>query len=591
LALGVTGLVLAGLAFSAAAEEASHPDLAGLSLPSDELIGGFTADTADSGPLNTAEALETVGLTPEAAALARGYRTVWREAASSTASVLVLDLGADRRVQPMLGELRSKLRGAGVTVTEMASVSGSIAADTRLQESDGTQVDVALGDFGRGSLVVLALAAAPPATGSANLDAVRNKLADDEAALLDARYGGAVVESDSYEAAGFLAGAIVGYLLIVGAVARFRDPLRRGRRVSGPAPWPDGSADRMWATDVSRQASRRRWAAVARLGFELAAFTLAGAAVLEQDLPTRLVLAGGAVGIWLVLGVRRWRGVVHGGPITWAGVRATLWTVAALITALGAVAVLAVAALSQQDPGGGQSLGAGMCLVAAGGISQRRARRVRARTADQVQAGDSRPIVLFLRSFGDDRCRLRTAALGRRSWLEKLAPVRFDSFEEVLTRHLSVVGPVVAVNPPGTDLPPIGAARATIAHGEWQTTVDAWMTQAQLVVVSAPPETVTPGLMWELDNITRRGLWGRTLVVVPPVPAGEIRRRWWVLGAARRAWPFDMPLPVDPAQVLALHVRNGRWAAEHADQRTEWTYAAALDVALERSGERVPRPS
>jgi hypothetical protein len=84
-------------------------------------------------------------------------------------------------------------------------------------------------------------------------------------------------------------------------------------------------------------------------------------------------------------------------------------------------------------------------------LCYRQARRVGKLAARELIRRDTRPMVLFLRSFRDDGLRLRTAALGRRSVTEALDPRRYDLFEEMLARHLSTVGPVVALKPSRLD--------------------------------------------------------------------------------------------------------------------------------------------
>jgi hypothetical protein len=60
-----------------------------------------------------------------------------------------------------------------------------------------------------------------------------------------------------------------------------------------------------------------------------------------------------------------------------------------------------------------------------------------------VVAHDPRPSFLYLRSFDEDRLKLRVS-LERRGILELLAPLRRRRFEEVLVRALSAYGPVIA---------------------------------------------------------------------------------------------------------------------------------------------------
>ena len=115
---------------------------------------------------------------------------------------------------------------------------------------------------------------------------------------------------------------------------------------------------------------------------------------------------------------------------------------------------------------------------------------------------DPRPPVLYLRSFGDDRLKLWTAAFGGPSLIERFTPRRFDTFDEVLVRYLSGYGPVIAVNPPGTTLAPLGAARQTIDSADWQAAAATWMAQSRLIVFAAPPSEVDRGLRWKLEAVS-----------------------------------------------------------------------------------------
>ncbi|MBL7551420.1 hypothetical protein I6A60_26695 [Frankia sp. AgB1.9] len=96
---------------------------------------------------------------------------------------------------------------------------------------------------------------------------------------------------------------------------------------------------------------------------------------------------------------------------------------------------------------------------------------------------------------GEVRSWRTPATLGWRSLIARFSPNRFDSFEEITARSLSAVGPVVAINPPGMTLPPLGAARATMSDVDWQSRIDEWMKQGALVVIAVPPFALTAGLL------------------------------------------------------------------------------------------------
>ena len=225
--------------------------------------------------------------------------------------------------------------------------------------------------------------------------------------------------------------------------------------------------------------------------------------------------------------------------------------------------------------------GAGLGLLVLGAVIFLVARRLRAADARRLMLRDPRPPVLYLRSFTDDRLRLWTATLGRPSLVERFTPRRFDRFEEVLVRHLSRYGPVIAVNPPGTRLAPLGAARETIEPANWQSAVAGWMAHSALIVFLAPPSRVTQGLHWELRTVAEHGQLDKALVVVPPLPAEQLQARWRALGAACAGlWPFTVARPLADPRALVLAFRHGRWDVATADTRTEWSYAAALDRVL-----------
>ena len=233
--------------------------------------------------------------------------------------------------------------------------------------------------------------------------------------------------------------------------------------------------------------------------------------------------------------------------------------------------------------------GAGLGLVVLGAVLFRLARRLGAADAGRLMLRDPRPPVLYLRSFGDDRLRLRTATLGRASLVERFTLRRFDRFEEVLVRHLSRYGPVIAVSPPSTRLAPLGAARETIYSADWQSVVTSWMAQSALIVFLAPPGHVTEGLTWELRAVAEHGQWDRALMVVPPVPADQLQTRWRAFGAAHgRLWPFTVAGPLVDPRALVLAFRRDQWDVTSADRRTEWSYAAALDRVLGDPDRLVP---
>ena len=228
--------------------------------------------------------------------------------------------------------------------------------------------------------------------------------------------------------------------------------------------------------------------------------------------------------------------------------------------------------------------GIGIVFVAAGTLLFRHTRRLAVSTAREALRADLRPAVLYLRAFADDALRLRSARYARPLLLERLSPRGFDRFEEAIVRSLSAVGPVVAINPPGTRLAPLGAARETLDSDEWQLQVAQRIRDAALIVVGAAPQAPTPGLMWELSAIDNQRRWPTTLLVLPPLPADELRRRWTqFVPLLNNMSMTGHSLPAEPGRVLvATASTTSGWTVMTATRRNEWTYRAALIAAADR---------
>lgn len=208
-------------------------------------------------------------------------------------------------------------------------------------------------------------------------------------------------------------------------------------------------------------------------------------------------------------------------------------------------------------------------------------RRLRAASLREVLLADPRPPVLYLRSFDEDRLTL-PATLHRRGLMDTLNVIRRRRFEEAIVVQLQRCGPVVAIAPPGSRLPRIGAARASYGHDEWQDKVTELAQRAAVVVLSATPDSVREGFGWEIDLVANHLEHGRVMVVVGPW-RGQLERRWEAFRSYVAQLPFFAPLATAslPAGLLvAAHTTRWGWASWGATQRTDVTYAVAIDHAV-----------
>lgn len=241
--------------------------------------------------------------------------------------------------------------------------------------------------------------------------------------------------------------------------------------------------------------------------------------------------------------------------------------------------LVAMDAMDMRDVG---RLGlSGAVFTGVGALVARYGRRVGRVSASELLRADDRSPVLFLRAFADDRLRIRSARMARSSVLERLSPRGFDRFEEVLTRFLGIVGPVIAVNPPQVDLAPLGAARDTLSEGAWHAEIRAYLMSAALVVVGLPPAERTDGIDWEVRALDQLGCWPRTTLVLPPRPQDEVRSRWAAFaGSLAGTEMANWSIGVDAGRTLAVvgSPENGRTGIT-ADLRDTWHYRAALEAA------------
>jgi hypothetical protein len=156
-------------------------------------------------------------------------------------------------------------------------------------------------------------------------------------------------------------------------------------------------------------------------------------------------------------------------------------------------------------------------------VAYRRGKRYLAISAHDLLAQDSRPPVIYLRSFKDDGqagrplrffriSNLRALIHPAASWSESLYVFDSRSEEEVMAEMLHGFGPVVAIGRPGEKLPQLGAARVYVGDSEWQHTVHDFFAKAGLVVLRLGG---TEGFWWEVEQSAKKVDPARLVILVP----------------------------------------------------------------------------
>jgi hypothetical protein len=130
-------------------------------------------------------------------------------------------------------------------------------------------------------------------------------------------------------------------------------------------------------------------------------------------------------------------------------------------------------------------------------------RRMVAPSAEELLKADTRPPVLYLRSFNDDghtdeAATVRLTQQG--GLLNAVIALTLPQEEPQLSYSMQQVGPFIAVGRPGEKHPTLGAARMYVPEERWMEVVDMLMQEAHLVLFRAGS---TPGFWWEVSNATK----------------------------------------------------------------------------------------
>jgi TM2 domain-containing membrane protein YozV len=149
-------------------------------------------------------------------------------------------------------------------------------------------------------------------------------------------------------------------------------------------------------------------------------------------------------------------------------------------------------------------------LVAGGVVLVRTGWKYDVIGANEALAADTRPPIVYLRSFQDD---VRSPVGGFVGVLLKMASWFFPvGFEQELATIMNRVGPFVAVGRPGERLPELGANRFYFRDDEWKARVADLIARARLTVILCGP---TPNLWWEIDHVFASVPPRRVVLLIP----------------------------------------------------------------------------
>ena len=234
------------------------------------------------------------------------------------------------------------------------------------------------------------------------------------------------------------------------------------------------------------------------------------------------------------------------------------------------------------DLGGTIALGSGG--IVGGHVLFWTAKRLAARYVwDPTHALDSRPPVLFLRSFEDDQLRFnrsRWNLVGR--WFDLWSFRR--NADEAMIDEIAQYGPVVALGMPGETRIPFGAMRYYSEHEDWKKIVTDTAKRAQAIVIGAGD---SPGVLWEYEMLAREDLLDRTVLLFPAATADHDSKNARALETFVKATgtgPGAEPPSND--HVIALLTTDAGPTLLTADAPTAAAYVLALRAYFQKCTSR-----
>jgi hypothetical protein len=182
-----------------------------------------------------------------------------------------------------------------------------------------------------------------------------------------------------------------------------------------------------------------------------------------------------------------------------------------------------------------------------------------------------------VRSFADDNLELEPQFRYFGSLFRKRL-----TLEEFVVGHLLTLGPVVAIGKPHEGLSPLGAAREYVFGPGWQERVSTLLDECSWVVAILGG---SEGLMWEYEQISRRGIADRMMLVIPPETPQVIQQRWAVFCEAFSP-AQDVELPPQPTTgsvpLCALFPKGARPVLLYSKYQNETAYSVVLAMLLAR---------
>jgi hypothetical protein len=129
----------------------------------------------------------------------------------------------------------------------------------------------------------------------------------------------------------------------------------------------------------------------------------------------------------------------------------------------------------------------------------------------ELRTIDQRPPIVFLRSFRTDQHKFSLETPGLVTELCDLGRISHD-LNHLLLDEVTPFGPVITMGDPSDHMPPTGVSREYVGGNSWQDLVVNWLQVSGGIIVCYSD---TAGVDWELQEILKRGLMHKCVVILP----------------------------------------------------------------------------
>jgi hypothetical protein len=174
--------------------------------------------------------------------------------------------------------------------------------------------------------------------------------------------------------------------------------------------------------------------------------------------------------------------------------------------------------------------------------------------AEAVVARATRRPILFLRPFSLDALPISRIGDTWRSYLWVTSWLDKRTFEEYLTDTFRDLGPVIAIGRPGEEVGLLGAAREYADDASWRDLVLRRASASQFVIMEVD---ATPGVEWELEEVSKLVGLQRVLIVLPPLDTFEERSSEWYARWAKLRSRMDFLPEVSESTAAVLYESDG----------------------------------